>query len=172
MIYFYFDYRNQREQSLHMIIYTLLRQLLVFHSSLPDIAKDLYNSCQKRRDIPDLESIKDLFLSLCSQHSSIYIIFDALDECAEDDQTRQKIFELIKGLMKDNIHLMVTGRSFSADVNALLEGSVEINIKADELECQRYIRSRIRASTTVSAMVTEELMEKIIVTITKNADGV
>src|SRR5437016_995570 len=82
VLYFYFDYRRQTEQTPFRVLLTLLRQLLSTHSTVPSPALELVERLETHHDLPGWHDITKIFLNLCSSNpGKLFIVFDALDEC-------------------------------------------------------------------------------------------
>ncbi|KAF2180392.1 hypothetical protein K469DRAFT_278267 [Zopfia rhizophila CBS 207.26] len=110
VLYFYFDYREQSEQTPFKILQTLLRQLLSTYSHVPSEASseaaELQQRILKKQGLPGWQDLKTLFIDLCGL-SEVFIILDALDECDAIDN-RRPIIELIQDIKNSGARLLVT----------------------------------------------------------------
>ena len=80
VLFYYFDYTDQVNQTLEKLAVCLLRQMLCTANYIPKEIQAVYDDCAKRCGSPDFESLSRL-LDLCSRRfSTIHLVFDALDE--------------------------------------------------------------------------------------------
>jgi hypothetical protein len=86
--YLFYSYKAQADQSTPSLLAALLKQ---FMQSRPDIAAlvtQMYDYHLKRGSRPSLEEILRVLQSVCSNYTIVYIVVDALDECANTDGAR------------------------------------------------------------------------------------
>jgi len=121
VLYVYFDYKQQLDQTPYKILQTLLRQLLANFSELPEAAKSLYEDIIGGKDLPGWSELKNIFIELCYVRPETYIVFDALDEC-DKYTNRQRVTDLLKDIMRTPVRLLITSRPYPEDIFDLLGG--------------------------------------------------
>lgn len=105
----YYNYRNTQLKELHQIVAALLKQLCRRKDQLP---RDLL---QTKHDAlsPSLVGTQERFVSLIEDLSQVYVVFDALDECPE--QERGDILRFITGIVtaqvRCHVKVFVTSRN-------------------------------------------------------------
>src|SRR5204863_5776363 len=81
VVHVYFDYKDPEGQTPDSIIRCLLKQLLIPSDLIPADLQTLYEDQRRRQHLPDIAILTRLWDSLSSKYSSVYAVFDALDEC-------------------------------------------------------------------------------------------
>jgi hypothetical protein len=106
MIYFAFDDANS--QSPNLILGSLLKQVLQYHSDVPQELRMDFRKHRNDGTRPSHEEIVGPLINALAQFDRIYIVMDALDELLEEKK-RRELLESVSGLNK-NINLLVTSR--------------------------------------------------------------
>ena len=112
--YFFFDGRDsQTELQLHhKLIQSLIWQLsLKCGQDVPEVLVNLYNHCGKGHYDSSLDYLEDTLQTILDGFHSVFIVLDALDECAE----REKVLDWIQTLISQRnnhlgLHLVFTSR--------------------------------------------------------------
>jgi hypothetical protein len=124
VIYFYFDFKDERKQALSGLLSSLIIQLAAYSRPCFDILIDARARAQESRDIIPNKSLGnshvhatddilfDCLESMLLVSSDIFIILDALDECPE--VTREidtfPFLRKLVGLGVSGLRLLVTSR--------------------------------------------------------------
>jgi hypothetical protein len=113
--FIYFNYKRQKEQSMHILLASLLRQF--YETSLEAFvdAEGLHTRHKKHSTSPKREEIEEVLRNGIARCHEAYIILDALDEYLESfsDRAIRELLNVIQGL-GSNIKLMVTSRVLGA----------------------------------------------------------
>ena len=119
MVYYYFDFRDNKKQDCYGLLSSLVFQLSAELDSCYKVFSQLYsdhaNGTRKPTTIALTKCLKDM-LNLPEQ-GPVYIIVDALDECPDvsgNPSAREEVLELIQelvGLKLSNLRLCVASRS-------------------------------------------------------------
>jgi hypothetical protein len=109
--YFFFDGRDgQKEsQTVASLIRSLIRQFSTPYGGVPVVLTKLYHSCHNGGAQPSVESLHATLLLILEAFDDVFIILDALDECAE----RKDLLKWIKEMTSwrnGKLHLLTTGR--------------------------------------------------------------
>src|ERR1700728_4700667 len=109
--YFFFDGKDGQKgsQTVGSLIRSLIRQLSTTYGGVPAVLAKLYHSCHDGGAQPSVESLQATLLLILEAFNDVYIVLDALDECAE----REDVLKWIKQTTvwrKNKLHLLATSR--------------------------------------------------------------
>jgi tRNA(His) 5'-end guanylyltransferase len=118
----------------------------------------------------------DLLKSAVRHFSDTFIIIDALDEYSKSG-TGDEFFKGLEELLDSDIHLLITSRHnlMTEHIFQNKASRIEIDLRditAIQKDIVQYLHYRIRESPRLNRYVEPDLQNKIIETITKEADGV
>ena len=182
MAYFYFDFKDTDKQNRRNLILSLLSQLSARSDPCCDMLYRLFqthnNGAQKPTDDVLIQNLKEV-LTL-SDHSPIFIIMDAIDECPNTfglPSPRELVLDLVKelvGLSLPNLHLCVTSRP-EIDIRTALEPLTSRQVSLHDQTGQKkdiveYIRSVVRSDARMGQWRDED-QNMIIETLSDKADG-
>ena len=170
VVYFYFDYKLQAEQTPFKVLSTLVYQLLSTYSQVPSEALELYHRISKGKDLPGWHDLKAIFFSLCNDSRDIFIVFDALDEC-DAISNRAPITDLIRDIKKSRARLLVTSRPYPPDIDELLGDCGHILVEASDSDIRAYVLDQIARSAHSSKIIDDALKEEIAVSIIAKSQG-
>ena len=108
--YFYFDFRDEKKQSVEIALRRILLQLSARSSHPYQILNEEYNK-SSGQNLPNYEQLLHILKELLGKLGRTYIVLDALDECREADY--QRLVELISKLQSwsgISLHLLVTSQ--------------------------------------------------------------
>jgi hypothetical protein len=109
--YFFLDGRDGQKdlQQVDSLIRSLIRQFSATYGGVPTVLAKLYHSCHGGGSPPSVESLCAALLFILEAFDEVFIILDALDECAE----RKELLKWIKHMTswrKGKLHLLGTSR--------------------------------------------------------------
>jgi len=115
---FAFVYCNYKEpdQTAETLVAALVRQLLHYRGDIPDELHEIYEAHIKEKTQPSLDVYVRLLRQQAQSFTWTFVIMDILDECKEQDGTRQTLIEAFKTI-KPDVHLLVTSRSITSIEN-------------------------------------------------------
>jgi hypothetical protein len=142
----YCNYKDQATQTVFNLVVSLLKQIVQCSSVTSDNIKSFYDRHRDRDARPTLEDLVKTLESEFSMYSKVFIIVDALDECAEDEcaegsGTRADLLRTLRHLA-GTVNLMVTSRDLSF-IARLLHGTKRLYIRADDQDVRKYVEARI-----------------------------
>ncbi|KAJ7186203.1 hypothetical protein GGX14DRAFT_619337, partial [Mycena pura] len=108
--HFYFDFRDEKKQSVEIALRRILLQLSARSSHPYQILNEEYNKTSGQ-NLPNYEQLLHISKELLGKLGRTYIVLDALDECREGDY--QRLVELISKLKSwsgISLHLLVTSQ--------------------------------------------------------------
>jgi hypothetical protein len=125
------------------IIASVLKQLIQTRDAVSTNTKSFHKRHQRLRTSPTLVEFTGALKYEISTFSKAFIIIDALDECSEDNGTRSSLLSALRSL-SGNIRVLVTSRDIpSINIEQDFFGTRRLDIRAEENDMKKYIRSRI-----------------------------
>lgn len=111
IVYMYCTYRNRLEQTPIRLLASLLKQLLQKRGFIPEGLKKLYEHHIHKSTFPALDKVSKILHSEMDRYSKVFIVIDALDECADDDRAREILLSELNALQTTHpMNSMVTSR--------------------------------------------------------------
>jgi hypothetical protein len=184
MAYFYFDFRDDKKQTCHDLLLSLVIQLSTRSYPCNDILNRIYTTHGDGDRQPSdaiLEECLKEMLKLPGQ-GPIFIVLDALDECPNLSgipTPRNQVLELVKELVDlrlRNIHICVTSRP-ETDIRSVLEPLAFRSVSLQDENGQKadiaeYIRSVVHSdANTAMKRWREKDKDLVVETLTERADG-
>jgi hypothetical protein len=169
--FIYFNYKRQKEQSVHILLASLSRQLYETSPEAFADAEALHARHKKHRTSPKREEIEEVLRNGIARCHEAYIILDALDEYLENfsDRAIRELLNVIQGL-GSNVKLMVTSRVLGAMEGIFKEIQAErLEICAKDEDLQRYVQARIEHDFAVP--LKEDLSEQLVQKVKETANG-
>ena len=157
IIYVFFDYKDEKNQSVSAILANLLRQLLEHLQHIPQEVQSFYGSrfVDPNQNNSTIEQWIALIELLCKKFCRSFLIVDALDECPELDENsneaRAKMFSSILRLSK-SAHVFLTSRP-SVDVAAEIPGCMTLSIRARYSDLRSYLKARKTEHTALKKII-------------------
>lgn len=111
--YFYFDFRDPEKQTTSGMLLSLIHQLSVQVKLVPEAVFQLYDRYKGEKSRPSAQELSRLLVAIARQHyRKVFVVLDALDECAE----RKALLSTLRGLIAiEALSLLFTSRN-EADV--------------------------------------------------------
>jgi hypothetical protein len=92
---------------------------------------------------PSLKQIFGALQNIIAQHDQVYIVVDALDECRNDDGTRDKMINRLCELQDIRYaRIMVTSR-YMSDIEGYLTKTTAVEIQANQEDVKQFIAGQI-----------------------------
>jgi hypothetical protein len=181
MAFFFFDFRDDKKQTLHSLLSSLLVQLCnqsdVYYGVLFNFYSDHNDGSQHPSNNKLTECLKKMLNS--QRDGPIYIIIDALDECSSfgSPSERENVLEVVKELIDlccPNLHICVTSRP-EPDIEAILSYSASHSVSLHSQDGQTndinsYIRDFVNTDRAMRRWKPQD-REHIINTLSQRADG-
>jgi hypothetical protein len=182
--YFYFDFRDDKKQSRHNLLSSLLVQLSTYSDAFCGILFRLYKSHGNGTSQPSDKAMMQCLEELLTlpDHGPVYLILDALDECPDTSDlpsAREQVLDLVKdlvGLRLPSLHICVTSRpeiDISDTLGSLASETVSLQDELGQKEdISDYIRSVVHSgSGKFMKRWRPEDKEDIIEKLLERADG-
>ncbi|KAL5085680.1 hypothetical protein Trisim1_010028 [Trichoderma cf. simile WF8] len=160
--YVYFNFNRYKEQDPNAVFSSLMKQVSRQQPSLHKSVISLYTTHEERSTRPSLEEIIKTFQDVVTMYSRVFVIIDALDECATSNHCRETILSEIIGCTKQsNLKLFATARHIP-EISERFKYGLCLKIEASESDIRKYIDSRIsRLSPTSVISQSKALQEEI-----------
>ena len=170
--YLYCGFKGQHEQTLEVLVATLLRRLLHDQSDLPHGVEDLYKCHVQRGTRPSFCDIMSALLSTVRSFSKVFFVIDALDECTNADGRRHVLMDEIAKLQgQTGAKLFATSRHVPEVMNMeLFRQSVALEVRASDEDVRSYLHEQMRRER-LHVRPDRALQDIITTRIIKAADG-
>ena len=145
--YIYCNFRRQDEQKAIALLASLLKQLALGRSSLPECVKVLYDAHRAKRTRPSLDEFSRALQAVAALYSRVFIVIDALDECHVSDGCRVRFLsDTFDVQEKCQANIFVTSRHIPEIKEKFLKG-MQLEIKASEQDVQKYLEGHMFSAT-------------------------
>lgn len=155
--YFYFDYNDEKKQTVHNAVTSLLIQFSAYSLRCRNTIFRLYaqhrNGKQQLRTETVINCLKEMITIMAQQ--PIFIFLDALNECPNDGMPvpREEVLRLVNDLVSmhlPNLHICVTSRP-ETDIQTMLKP-----LAVNAISLHDEIGQRIAISNYVSSVVSSD----------------
>ncbi|KAF2111508.1 ankyrin repeat-containing domain protein [Lophiotrema nucula] len=145
--YFYFNFNDMQKQQLEPMLRSLVCQLSWKCVGIPASFDALFSSHENGKRQPSLEALLEVMHQLMQQLPQVYVILDALDECAQKKEL-MSMLETMIGWRLHNMHLIVTSRreqviERSVETFVELQNRVWLQSEVIDKDIQKYVRQRL-----------------------------
>ena len=130
LAYYYFDFNDERKQTVENSLRSLICQLSMKKLKVCDSLKGEYATMNDRQSTPTLEKLQGLLDKMVTEHDDIFIILDALDEC----KNRPDLLMWLRDFFQKHeskIHIIVTSRE-----EAIIDKYLGTNKAVDKISIQ------------------------------------
>lgn len=174
----YCEYKQQGLQTPANLLASIWRQLDQGKDESHPEVKAVYDRRGRLGTKPTIDEVVSVLRREIRRHSVVYILIDALDECADDGLSRDtfvtKLQEILAAQAPDStrIQLLVTSRS----PDNMFSSGAKMQIQAAEEDVESFISQRIvqgiSRSRSISKIIRkdEKLKKWIISTVVVKAD--
>jgi ankyrin repeat domain-containing protein 50 len=169
--FIYCNYKEKDKQTVIGLIASLLRQLVERHDNIPDEVQELYASRLALKTRPGLMDYSKILQLIAAKYSKVFLVIDALDESNESHGTRSGLIKEIRKLPR-NLHFLCTSRHIP-DIEQQFGGSICQEVRASDIDVERYLVERIEQSARLNRHVTADpsLLNAITSNVVVKADG-
>jgi hypothetical protein len=139
LAYLFCNYKSQTSQSLTGFLSALLRQLVQSRTDIAHTATHLYDNHSK----PPLDKIFMALKKVCSNYTRVYIIVDALDECTDQDATRNRLIDTLRDLQAKEIIQLLFTSLFIPEITEKFYSNPILEVRASEEDVKRFVAGQI-----------------------------
>ena len=173
--FFYCSFSDSETQKTHNLVCSVLAQLSRGQSGIPDCTLQLYD--QHKNGQPPTELLLSAFRDILTDLGQVYIIIDALDECAIETGNRQELLNMLRKICSwslSNVHLLVTSRK-EQDIERAISGlvtHVPICIQDEQItdDVRYYVRLQLETDPDLQKWP-DRVKEDIEATLVEGAHG-
>jgi len=166
--YVYCNYKAQEEQDATSLLAAILKQLVQARSSLVGPVAQLYQRHASQGTKPSLNEIFGALQSVLTNHSTVYVVIDALDECQDSNSTRRQFLEKLRDLQAGiDLRLMVTSR-FIPKIEYELREALRLEVRASNEDVMRFVAGQtyrlpkcIQRDSALQKLVQEKITEAV-----------
>ena len=120
--------------------------------SIIDLPKSVCEASEK----PDLAGLKAAFADTLSHFDGIFVIVDALDECANRTELLKELKSLCDCGTPSQIKIMVTSRTGIVGIERELEANnTQIEVRSDEGDVRAFLHQSLTSHAHLSAWIKE-----------------
>ncbi|KAL7972114.1 hypothetical protein HDV63DRAFT_402762 [Trichoderma sp. SZMC 28014] len=134
--YYYYNFKNQDQQTAAKLGASLLRQLCSSQSSLPEAMKSLYDKHHGKSQ-PSLDEIASALQAVVKTFSRVFIPVDALDECRTLER-HLILSEIFKIQAECNANIFATSRPI-LEIRNVFQGCILRDVVASREDIYMYI---------------------------------
>jgi Cdc6-like AAA superfamily ATPase len=154
LLYFYFDFSDNRKQNLEDMVMSLVSQLYIRSERAQKPLDALFVSCNGGRSQPSSQSLCKTLTQMIEQASEVWVVLDALDECrTRAGSETQGLLKWIAAFLNSNqrnVHLLATSRPEQDISSGLSEiapkGEAMVSIQSDLVrdDIETYVNAKVR----------------------------
>ncbi|KAJ7197941.1 hypothetical protein GGX14DRAFT_667155, partial [Mycena pura] len=145
--YFYFDFRDEKKQSVEIALRRMLLQLSARSTQPYQTLNEQYKK-SSGQNLPNYEQLLQILRELLGNLGRTYIVFDALDECKETDY--QRLVELISKLQSWSgvlLHLLVTSQPRGIFTETFEDAAcITLEPQVTEADIRFYVTTQLQDS--------------------------
>ncbi|KAL6690781.1 ankyrin repeat-containing domain protein [Trichoderma pleuroticola] len=145
--YFYFSFSDIKKQEVDGMLASLIKQICVHLSSIPQLVKRL-GDYKTKGERPDTRTLEAALIASTLKLSSVHFVIDGLDECPLLNNQREKLLKSLNYILAKapkNLHIFLTSRK-ERDIDLKIRGllSPPKRVEIDLLARQRKLDEDIR----------------------------
>ncbi|KAF8157624.1 hypothetical protein K438DRAFT_1777121 [Mycena galopus ATCC 62051] len=143
--YFYFDFRNDRQQHMDIMLRSIIWQLSEYSLSPYSTLHELYKRLGKGNIQPQHVHLREILKTLLSELDQTYIVIDGLDECNKTDW--KHLIKFIHSLChpaKCALHLLFTSQPLEQFQTAFEDVTfIELGSWVSNNDIRSFVRSEV-----------------------------
>ena len=166
----YCNYKERLQQTFQNLVSSLIRQIIQAHT-IPDRLRELHQRHIKHSTRPTRSELLELFATITSQFSSVWIVVDALDESSEVDGTRSSLKSDLYTAIP-NAKFLFTSRRLN-DIERQFHGFPSLEIRASDRDIVLYLSGQLENETRLTKHIKadDSLRTLILDTVVRRSDG-
>jgi len=147
-----------------------LKQLLLQLDEIPAPVKQHFDQCIMKGQIPQVNELQELLLSIPKAFDAVYLVIDALDECKVGD-CRSEILSAFQAFQA-SMKLLVTSRPHIEDLSDSLAQASQVKLRAVESDIRDYVYKKLETGKMKKILGKDEkLKNEIVTSIVEGAHG-
>lgn len=171
-VYFYFDFSQEKKQTVDGFLRSMIAQLSSKNSSIPDEVRTLYEHSKIDNQQPSRASLIQTFISLLKKNRLLYMIVDAVDECSE----REELMSLVNQIHSHDLrHLnMVFLSRREKDLTEGMQEAFRSSLCITSMEITEDIKLHVRRRIETDSRLRkwpQQVKEEIEETLVRGSQG-
>lgn len=165
------DFKDPEKQSSELMIKSLVMQLCQQCLRIPSVLNSLFISSNPRQ--PSSDALLNTLRQVCGEFVSTYIILDALDECANQEELLSTL-ETVAGWHLESLHIIATSRKvrdFEESLDHLTDFSISLQSVYVNEDIRTYVHHRLTVDKKLTKWRRHELGQEVVTAITGGAQG-
>ncbi|KAL6705251.1 hypothetical protein ACN47E_007211 [Coniothyrium glycines] len=139
----YLDYSRSQEQTLEVVLATILKQLVSRRPTLSQSIRAFYEWHDKGQRRPSVVDITNALRQEALVFSRVFIVVDALDECSTEDSCRAALLaELFTIRDTCRVNLLATSR-WLPEITDHFDKDDILEVQASQADVRKYLDSQI-----------------------------
>ncbi|KAJ4315012.1 hypothetical protein N0V94_006178 [Neodidymelliopsis sp. IMI 364377] len=174
--YFFFDFKDTQKQDPDLMLRSLLSQMSQQCESMYTSLHTLYRSCEDGQRQPSTDALTRAIQRGVNKNRQAYIVFDALDECAQRTELMQMITTMIEWRFT-GWHLLMTSRKereIESYLEELLDCKNTLSLKSHLVnhDIRHYVQKRLSEDKTLRKWAEDQsIREEIEEALMEGAQG-
>ena len=174
--YFYFNYKERNTQNAEYIYGSFFKQLLHHAARMKPHIKAVQNYYRDTRKRAGRAELRRLLLNELGSCRETWIVIDALDECREDDGTREHLLETLRE-MPNTVRWLITSRDIPSITDMIDQTSTDeshpLAISANDEDVRKFVEGKIDEETTLQKKVLKkpDLRKEIVDKVSQSVKG-
>ena len=169
---FYLSFSNNRKQSFQSLLVSLVAQL---GGKGPGRVMLQQEYDKPNRSLPGPATLEEILMSSISQYDNVFLTLDALDECPETEESRQKMLDGLERLSDkaSSLKILATSREvrdIQDCMDSLGANFVSVSTRLVDADIGKYVASELSRDRKLSRLG-RDLKTLIMKTFAENADG-
>lgn len=167
----YCQYQLRDQQSLNVLLSSILRQLAQTIARLPKPLSELFTKYDSRDGRPTTSELQEVLVDIINHSQRSYVVIDALDEC--DDGIRDELLDALfdmQSRVMGKLCILATARPL-AEIVDHFEHAPKLEVRARDEDVALYIQGRFSAMKCKKARTNVDLCAEIQDTIVRCVDG-
>ena len=157
----YLDYTDETSQESRNILGSIIGQLALTGPAIRDKLLSFYQRVPKARKQPQTRDLLAWLTQVSQECERISIAIDAIDEC-DEGKHRQGLLDILSHFRTiPNLKVFATSRSYPEDIRNAFEAALQLTVKADQRDIERFLWRRIHNCANVD-MIDEALQVRIV----------
>lgn len=168
--YIYCDFTKRTSQTPELIFASILQQLAYRRPNLNSRLESVYKDCRRELRRPSLAELHSALISVSEEYNTVYIVFDALDECDEQVQ-RKDLLASLRQISQAPFKVLATSRPHPLDIQAAFKEAAVATIHAHNNDIKLHVENKIKEKESTGVVISSGLAATIVSQILLRSHG-
>ncbi|CAG7561908.1 unnamed protein product [Fusarium equiseti] len=164
VLFIYFDFNRQIEQTAENLIASLVKQLARLR---PGTLSRLYQDHQRDQTRPSWEELSKALHTVAALYTKLFLVVDAVDEC-QNDGTRKRFLQAIFDLQAQTRTNILGSSRHDTEIQQKFQNSAVLEIHAGSQDIERYIDGNmhklpdfVESSRELSSKIKKQIIARV-----------